>query len=92
MSDENEGTAKRYIVCAKVDEYGGDEPAIDTNSFSTLEVDLLSTYPDENGLLGAEVRLDDGATTWYESRFLLTAEELLALASILPIRSVERNP
>lgn len=72
-------TDARYIFCAKVDEYGGNEPAIDTSSFSLMKVTLLAAHPDEDGVEGAEVRLEDGTTTWYERRFLLTAEQLSTL-------------
>lgn len=78
------GTNVRYIVFGKVDEFGGREPAIDTSSFSLMEVTVLAICADEDGLDGAEVRLEDGATTWYEKRFLLTEDRLRALKLPVP--------
>lgn len=77
-----------FVLCAKVDPFGVDddlwersEPAIEASSFSWLQVTVIGPGESDDTF---EVRLEDGATTEYETRFLLTDEEAMGIALPVP--------
>jgi len=80
---------KVFILCALVDEYGEDEPAIDANTFSWITATVLeavaATSDGDEGVYIEE--LVEKYTTTYGRRFILKEKEIseLLMSGIPPI-------
>lgn len=74
-----------WILCAKVDPYGVNdetsEPAIDTRTFGWLRATVTGEAVEDECMVRIVGSDANDATTYYESRFLLTGAQAAALLS-----------
>ena len=77
-----------YVLCAKIDAtYDGHEseaePALDPDSLSWMRATVAAIPDTPDGKLAPDdeiqIKEEDGSTTYYERRFLLTYDEAIAL-------------
>jgi len=78
-----------YVLCGRVDNTydgpgdGDAQPALDLAGFSWMRATITAVPDTPDGKLAPDdeiqIKEEDGSTTYYERRFLLTYEEAVAL-------------
>jgi len=67
-----------FILCARTDEYGGNDTAIDSSTFGWITAFVVKSVPATNtGTTEVEIEEEqDKYTTSYDRRFILTEQEI----------------